>query len=229
MTTRRYNVKLKVYVLEIDELSARAKRRLLAGAVLVLIAGASAVVYASVPVTFANGSVLQAPDLNADFDALDQRLARVESASPSAPDAGEAGAPARWIVSRGGKSYSLGATYCGVTPMTMGALTDAGSVAGYAAAKAMCESESACGSPAPSAHMCTAEDLTRTAQLGGTIPQGWYSSGLYAGLPATSGPANDCEGWTTTLPSVAGPSWNSAVGEPTVTGCNLTLAILCCD
>jgi hypothetical protein len=56
---------------------------------LVLLLAAVAVASASVPVTFANGNVLQAADLNSDFKDLDQRLAALEAAA----DAGAAKEP----------------------------------------------------------------------------------------------------------------------------------------
>ena len=46
--------------------------------------GTGAVVYASVPHTFATGDTLQAADLNGNFTALDQRLAALETANATA-------------------------------------------------------------------------------------------------------------------------------------------------
>jgi hypothetical protein len=46
---------------------------------------------------------------------------------------------------------------------------------GYSGAKAMCAASTGCGSSS-SAHMCTGEEIARSAQLGINPPTGWYSS-----------------------------------------------------
>ncbi len=54
--------------------------RLGIGIATLVVTGAGAIVYASVPHTFANGDTLQAADLNGNFAALDQRITALESA-----------------------------------------------------------------------------------------------------------------------------------------------------
>jgi hypothetical protein len=52
-----------------------------AGVAVVVVVGAGALVYGSVPHTFATGDTLQAADLNSNFTALDQRTTALEAAS----------------------------------------------------------------------------------------------------------------------------------------------------
>jgi hypothetical protein len=54
--------------------------RLGVGIALVVLVGAGAIVYASVPHTFNTGDTLQATDLNGNFSALDQRITALEAA-----------------------------------------------------------------------------------------------------------------------------------------------------
>lgn len=121
------------------------------------------------------------------------------------------------IVTKNGKQYSLGATYCGkTTGVTSGVIND-GAIVGYVAAKAKCEVVSDCGMSL-SAHMCTGEELIRSQALGMTIAKGWYSNGTY-----------DCSGWRTTINtsnSPGAPLWTEA---PNADSCSNANAILCCD
>jgi hypothetical protein len=73
-------MKLKVYVVETD-LSPRQKRLLLrAVASLVLVLGGLAVAHAALPEqTWAQNERLTAPDLNANFKALDDRLVAIDA------------------------------------------------------------------------------------------------------------------------------------------------------
>jgi len=69
----------------IGKLSKRRRLRLGSGAVvLALAAGAGAVAFADVPHTFTDGETLRAVDLNANFAALEQRIAALEAREPMA-------------------------------------------------------------------------------------------------------------------------------------------------
>jgi microcystin-dependent protein len=86
-----------------------------AAVVLVAFVGGGALVYASVPHTFATGETLSADNLNGNFTALDQRLATLEALLPAGTiiafggpagaavvDAGAGGgAPAGWLLCDG--------------------------------------------------------------------------------------------------------------------------------
>ena len=91
------------------------------------------------------------------------------------------------VVTTDAGSYSVGATkYCGTGPTnTTGAISYNGAT-GYAGAKAMCQASSGCGSSA-TAHMCTTEELARSAQMEIAIPDGWYSGAIY---PVSIGSSN---------------------------------------
>jgi microcystin-dependent protein len=77
------------------------------------VVGAGALVYASVPHTFASGETLTADNLNGNFTALDQRVSMLESLLPAGtiiayggsgaanPDGGASTAPAGWLLCDG--------------------------------------------------------------------------------------------------------------------------------
>jgi hypothetical protein len=67
-------MKLKVVVIDL-EVSRRAKKIAAAIAIPVVILGAWAIAYASVPHAFTAGETLAASDLNDDFNSVDQRVA----------------------------------------------------------------------------------------------------------------------------------------------------------
>jgi hypothetical protein len=177
-------------------------------AVVLLASAVSAIVYATVPNTFAPGDQLSASKLNANFMALDGRVTALEKFDIGA---------ARIVETRGGKAWSLGAVYCGVTASTNGQIGS-----GYAGAKGLCET--ACTTT--SAHMCTTDEIVRTAQMGVAAPAGWYSAGLWSeGAGAVVD--NDCTAWTTSSSTVNGYWWSSTY--TTVQACNMTGPVLCCD
>jgi hypothetical protein len=190
------------------EVSPRVKRALRIAVPALVILGAS-VAYAAVPNTFKDGDALSAQTMNDNFTALDQRLAKVEALTNKATSDG---------------GYSLGATYCGATGNTMGdlsALPAAG--AGYAKAKAQCQTT--CNSP--SAHLCTSEEITRSSELGMTIPSGWYSTAVY--MFSSTG-TYDCFGFTAKANTTQGALWaNGTPSYATVTTCDGTNPVLCCN
>jgi hypothetical protein len=105
--------------------------------------------------------------------------------------------------------YSLGATYVGVTSTFNGA-----QVGGYTAAKQQCQT--AYGA---SAHMCTTEEIGRSAQVGVALPTnlGWYSAAIRVGRDGNSAVVNDCFGWTSGLNTVLGAAATGPTLQPTLT------------
>ena len=129
---------------------------------------------------------------------------------------GPPGEPGPSVITRNNKQYSLAAVYCGASvPLT-------GNVGGYAGAKALCEA--ACAA-SPSAHLCDAAEVVRTAQLGVAVPEpGWYATGVY-GAPG-AGPMTDCDGFTSASASVLGPLGAAVPGSDV---CSVAHPLLCCD
>lgn len=198
----------------------QTKRILIVGSALIIL-GTAAAVFA-VPVTFQAGTLLKSADLNKDFSDLDTRVT------------------AATVVTVGSKSYSLGAVFKKATQPI-----HTGNLGGYAGAKSICEA--AVGTP--TAHMCTGEELVRSAQLGISVPAGggWYSSagdaidGTSPGQTQPNRHDDDCQGWTdnstvnngTTVGTSDGPTWikNTGVpqGRPFHGDCSTSNAVLCCD
>jgi hypothetical protein len=204
----------------------RAKRLVLGGAIFVVVGGASAIAIANVPHTYQDNEVLSAANLNADFAALDQRLARLESAARL--DGGANPVPTRWVVSSGTDQHALGAVFCGLsngqtTGKFMVGQPPGTVLTAYPATKAQCKST--CNSE--SAHICFGDEMVRSSALG-LLPsaRGWFTSGTVA----TNGPdaINDCNGWTSGSSTVYGTSWNAA-GYPGADTCNTTNNVFCCD
>lgn len=126
------------------------------------------------------------------------------------------------VVSVGNVSYSVGATkFCGQTKGTF-----TGNIGGYSVAKTTCETT--CSSP--TAHMCTIEEIIRSAQLG--VPSqsaaGWYAGGFRSndGQPQI---LVDCQAWTSANSALAGPATGGGNWAPTDISCNQQYAINCCD
>ena len=162
-------------------------------------------VYAEVPNTFSPGDKLTAKTMNDNFKALQDAINSAR------------------VVTKNGKQYSIGATYCGASIATNGQITN-----GYAGAKYLCEQVQACAN-SPSAHMCTSEELSRTRQMGIAVPDGWYSSALYyayvGGSQIIHG-SNDCEGWTNGTSDGGNAFWSA---RPTASDCSFQAPVLCCD
>lgn len=132
---------------------------------------------------------------------------------------------------RSGRQYSLGATYCGkTTASTNGQIPN-----GYAGTKFQCEAVAACGN-SPSAHMCSSEELVRSASLGVIIESGWYSSAVVSMYPGCSGGtcgstqlASDCMGWTSNNGAEYGLAWQWGGRPLHQAPCTTVLPVLCCD
>lgn len=109
--------------------------------------------------------------------------------------------------------------------------TPASGAVAYAKAKAACET--ACS--APTAHMCTGEELVRTMQLGRPLAvYGWYATGMGSLFGAqTAGAAanslvSDCGGFTSGSTADFGPQWQ-ANNVPIVGHCDGNIPVLCCN
>jgi hypothetical protein len=118
------------------------------------------------------------------------------------------------IISNGATHYSVGPTrYVGATSATF-----TGDIGSYAATKSDCENAFS-----PTAHMCSGEELLRSAALGLAIGEGWYSaSAASTGAVVTA----DCNGWTSAASSNGGLFWE---GYPGIAACDNTFVILCCE
>lgn len=134
------------------------------------------------------------------------------------------------VLARNGKQYSLNATYCGKTAPTNGQVTN-----GYAGAKSLCETVAACGNSL-SAHMCTNEEIGRSAQIGIPIDTGWYSSAAFSFYPACSSgtcgsgqSTSDCNGWSSNNAAEYALTWQTGGRVLFYVSCNNTQPILCCD
>jgi hypothetical protein len=160
---------------------------------------ASAVALALPNGYFTSGATLQAADLNAMLAAINK------------PDI---------ATTQSGKHYSLAALYCGATASsTNGQITE-----GYVGAKTLCQST--CGG-SPSAHMCNADELTRSAQLGIPPGSGWYTAGVW--VPYNSQSFNDCVGWSSNSNANRGATWVPSPPQPGAVTCDTQQPVLCCD
>jgi hypothetical protein len=126
------------------------------------------------------------------------------------------------VLDVGGVQYSAGPTkYCGVSSQSYN-----GDLGGYAGAKSICQVP--CSSSL-SAHMCSADEVLRSAQLGIEMSTGWFATGVVASVTSTVG-TSDCTGWESATGGNVGATWNQAgSGSPSYTYCNAALPVLCCD
>ena len=182
---------------------------LIIGVPLALAAGPQAVALAlTLPKTFAQSDPVSAAEINANFKTLADGVTALEAKKTV-------------TVTLNGMQYSVGATaYVGGTQGYMGA-----DIQGYTGAKRKCE---AAFPSRPGVHMCTTEELARTAQVGIVVPNAsWYAAATRVGRDANSGVTNDCFGWTD---SSAGNYSAVAVTVGFSVGtCNQLLPIACCD
>jgi hypothetical protein len=112
------------------------------------------------------------------------------------------------IASVGSRQISGGPTQiCGTAPPSTG------SMGGYAGAKAACVT--ACGG-STTAHMCSSDEIVRTASIAGLVTSGWFATGT----------SNDCSGWTST--SGNGTTLNNP-WTPTLTACSTSTSVICCN
>ncbi len=136
--------------------------------------------------------------------------------------------PATQITISGGQNLqqrlnelALKNLFCGETTTPV-----AGNIGGYAAADVRCRTNSGCGNLA-TVHMCTADEMLRSARLGITLPvESWYSAGV-VWFEGSTGTGADCNGWTTSSGGGEGPLWTTSF--PNRETCNNPRTIACCD
>ena len=118
-----------------------------------------------------------------------------------------------------GGTISVSGRFCGLAAPVTGALTwNSGGVSasGYMAGKKICEGVSGCASADNLAHMCDAQEIARSLQIGdGFSGPAWYAPGI----------ANDCNGWTDGTSSSYGTIWTPPYGA---SPCSASLPIACC-
>lgn len=128
-----------------------------------------------------------------------------------------------------GGRYSGGATkYCGIGATSTNGAPSYGGKAGYPATKALCEASTACGNSA-TAHMCSTEEVIRSASMGINMPSGWYSVGVYVVQSSYPDLYRDCTGWTSLQSTALGTVWGNSPDAPTNQSCNVVAPVLCCD
>jgi hypothetical protein len=165
-------------------------------------------------VPFQNGDTLDAGQLDANFMELIEDVNELKAHT----------------IEVNTVQYSTNAVYVGGTQPTTARITHAVAPVGYQAAKAQCED--AFG---PSAHMCTGDEMARSAQLGlFPLSEGWFASGSMSG-GGTNYWTGDCLGWTfeaaecQTGIQCVGQTWRSDGIRPQYTSCSEEIPILCCD
>jgi hypothetical protein len=184
---------------------------------------------------FSQGEQLSSRKINANFQGLQDRIVKLDSAISPLDSA------ISLIKIRLGKmesmthdgQYSIGAVFCGQTDEVVGDILGA-----YAGAKKRCEKAKGCGGPA---HMCTVEELTRSMALEFSPPSGpkggWYSGGIESypgGVKVYTDKAinTDCQGWVTSSSDYYGSVWvinsSTAQGGPSQMSCNSSIPIYCC-
>lgn len=182
------------------------------GLVTALVIAATSIGYADVKHMFVKGDVISAAAMNENFADLDGRIAAAR------------------VATSGTSSYSMGATKaCTSAPATDGNIGKG--VSGYPVAKKACEAS--CGST--TAHMCSAEEVVRLAQMGTPAKSGWISTGVSSTTPGPTAVSNDCYGWTTNIGQTAavpntqqfGTVWLDTYSS--FAACNTTQPISCCD
>jgi hypothetical protein len=140
------------------------------------------------------------------------------------------------------RQVSVNGTYCGTTaPATynghFSTTTGGVTIHGYAAAKLLCETAAGCGKAY--AHMCTAEEITRSAQLGlflGVTANStfWISGGSTVTRDNVARDGNDCDGWQGTSSAKTGAVFGVGPSTPPQAnvsdqGCDVAAPIGCCQ
>ena len=178
------------------ELKPESARRIGVVAATCAVLGLAAAVYAS-QTHFTSGQLLTAAALNGNFDEL-------------------YAAAAKPTITKNSKSISIGGSYCGASVATY----DGSEVGGYTGAKAKCETTCA----STTAHMCDAAEITRSRQLGLTLPDGaWVAAFTGSNTPP------DCISWTSGLANGVGMVVNLSPPILLTVDCTTTHALACCD
>jgi hypothetical protein len=129
-----------------------------------------------------------------------------------------------------GTSVSVGATFCGTAPSSAGSFPaqpepNSGNpvvkASGYRAGKLLCQK-----TYGPAAHVCSGEEMVRSAQLGIAINAPlsgfWYSSGSMSSDERIT----DCMGWTSHDAGLEGPVWSDTF--PNFGHCDVLRPVACC-
>ena len=188
--------------------------------------------FGGVPHTFQADTVISASQMNANFESIHAYIDTLEarlSASNAALDAVEA----RLAALEGAPALGLyrGSTAATSTRALQATGPTGDTLTGYAAAKRLCELKLG----TPTAHMCTADEMVRSAQLGitpsisGYISTGVATSYVYSGgtVVATN---RDCWGWTSNSGNTASIYWGDpSVAGPGVASCDNPFPLHCCD
>jgi len=207
MSRQRDPIRIEI---RIDRASAR--KILIVGGFLVLLGSAGAAL--GVPKVFQEGETLTAADLNRNFGDLETRVANVEAFKDRA--------------TKGGK-YSVGGAYCGSTASTSGDLSGISAPgSSYTKAKAACETVTGCS---PTAHVCTEEEIYRSASTGNAPPDGWIMANLAVRM-AGNFPVHGCLSFTTSSNTYSGWVWQSSTATfvgCSCSGCPGPIPLLCCD
>lgn len=186
-------------------------RHVFALAALALVVGATTLVYATPKNTFAAAEPVSATKMNQNFVDLDSRLAALE-----------------------GKS---GGTYCGITAPTTGSIATGG-FKGYQAAKKLCEAVVGCGA---TAHMCSGDEIARTAEQTGGVPapQDTLARTKLSEFTSITGNGRDCLGYTAAAAGETSGAWllnqvtgfaayNVGAPTPGFAQCDALNPIACC-
>ncbi len=196
-------------------------------ALLLALMFATATAPAAAPMkTFQPAEKIIAADVNANFKALADAVSALEKKRTVA-------------TGPNGGTYSVDALFKATSTAPTTGKIASGALVGYAAAKKICEADVA----SPSAHMCTAAEMVRSAAIGVAMPQGytWIATGQMDSDQGLSSVAErlkvDCYGFTwdnTADPKVSGTTWNVKSGSepggaPSSGVCSLQYKVACCD
>jgi hypothetical protein len=206
-------MKVRVYVLDVSV--PRWLRYALVAGIPAVVLATTALVRADVKNVFGAGDPLSSAKLNENFKALADAVTKLETKKLVVTN------PAN------GKSISVGALYCGVTPAPI----IGSAIGGYEAAAQSCRAAVGCQS-SPSVHMCTSEELLRSRSVGIEIPSSWYSTGsaLVSFYNTTEHGLNDCTEWTSGVANQQGSQWKAGGSPgPGFAGCASPAPIACCD
>ena len=228
--TNDTNLQARLETLEARE-RQRAKRTriLLAAGIACALATPFAVrALSAVPNVFSAGSPIVAADLNANFAHVVAGVTAVEARTAAL----EGRSPGRYVgFTTATTTGSMSAAYPVGTPMRRG----------YRAARAFCQLEFGA-----TAHMCSAEEIFQSAQLGltpvadppsvpadGAMWVGEFSASAdYYGSPSPVLLVNyqACVGWTSGLTGTqGGPTWAPGPERPDASDCSVARRIACCD
>jgi hypothetical protein len=155
---------------------------------------------------FEQGTPISSSAMNQNFDDINEKLDTLQT------DLADARAT---IASR-----QLG-RYCGDS-----SASTTGSMGGYEGATGLCASTG--GACAATAHMCTTEELIRSAQNGiGPGRNVWHASGSWQQHTGTLF-ATDCQGYTFNGDNHEGAVWTEA-HRPSSLVCSTAMPVACCE